>query len=60
MNTNQNKNPILQFAIYLYCKVHLALLHHLKGVGQIRHKGHRPANLLARIASNPPEIYENQ
>ena len=30
---NTLQSPILQFAIYLYCKMHLALLHHLKGVG---------------------------
>ena len=30
---NTLQSPILQFAIYLYCKMHFALLHHLKGVG---------------------------
>ena len=50
-----------------YCRMHLALLHHLKGVGLPGHSPpqaatarHRLPNLLARIASNPPEINENQ
>ena len=30
---NTLQSPILHIAIYLYCKMHLALLHHLKGVG---------------------------
>ena len=32
---NTLQSPILQIAIFLYCRVQLALLHHLKGVGQI-------------------------
>ena len=51
---NTLQSPILHIAIYLYCKMHFALLHHLKGVRQIRHSmpqpatgRHRPANLLA-------------
>ena len=64
---NTLKSPSLQIAIYLCCKMHLALLLHLKGVGQICHRGpqaatgrHTLPNFLARIASNPPEINENQ
>ena len=32
---NTLQSPILQTAIYLYCRVQLAVLHHLKRVGQI-------------------------
>ena len=32
------QSPILQPEISLYCKVHLALLHHLKGAGLSRHR----------------------
>ena len=49
-----NQQLLLQIAIYLYCRVHLALLHHLKGVGLPCHRSpqvatdrHRLANLLA-------------
>ena len=51
---NTLQSPILQAAIYQYCRVHLALLHYLKGVGQICHsmpqgstRCHTPANPLA-------------
>ena len=30
---NTLQSPILQIAIYLYCRVQVALLHHLKGLG---------------------------
>ena len=44
--------------------MHLALLHHLKGVGQICHRGQQAATgwptLWPQVASNPPEINENQ
>ena len=30
---NTLQSPIQQIAIYLYCRMHLALLHHLKGLG---------------------------
>ena len=30
---NTLQSPILQIAIYLYCRMDLALLHHLKGLG---------------------------
>ena len=32
---NTLQSPILQIAIFLCCRVQLALLHHLKGVGQM-------------------------
>jgi len=48
---NTLQSPILQIAIYLYCRVQLTDCSILKGVGQIRHSSpqgaHRPANLLA-------------
>ena len=51
---NTLQSPILQIAIYLYCRVQLTDCSILKGVGQIRHStpqgptgAHRPANLLA-------------
>ena len=61
---NTLQTPILQIAIYLYCRMHLALLHYLKEVGL---PGHRPPQaatgwptLWPQVASNPPEINENQ
>ena len=36
---NTLQSPILQFSLYLYCEMHLALLHHLKGLGL---PGHSP------------------
>ena len=61
-NTLQSR--ILQFAIYLYCKMHLAFLHHLEGVGLRRHRPpqgatgcHRPANFLAPTSPNTLESY---
>jgi len=30
---NTLQSPIQQIAVYLYCRMHLALLHHLKGLG---------------------------
>ena len=63
---NTLQSSILQIVIYLYCRVQFAGLHHLKGVGQIRNCCHRPPqgatgcpDLLAWMASNPPEINEN-
>ena len=40
-NCNSLQSPILQFVIYLYCRVHLALLHHLRRVGLFRKAPHR-------------------
>ena len=37
-HSNPLQSPILQIAIYIYCRMHLALSHHLKGVGQICHR----------------------
>ena len=53
---NTLQSPILQIAIFLYCRVQLALLHHLKGVGQIR-------TWMPQAASTfwpDPEINENR
>ena len=44
---NTLQSPILQIAVYLYCRVHLALLHHLKGVGLRRNSMPQPGNPLA-------------
>ena len=61
---NTLQSPILQIAILQYCRMHLALLQHLKGVGQICHRGQQAApgwpTLWPQVASNPPEINENQ
>ena len=61
---NTLQPPILQIAIYLYCRMHLALLHHLKEVGQIRHSMPQVATgrptLWPRMASNPAEINKNK
>ena len=54
---NTLQSPTKQFAIYLYCRVHLALLQHSHGIKLFRH---RPDNFLARTASNPPETNEHQ
>ena len=40
---NTLQSPILQIAIYLYCRVQLSDCSILKGVGQIRHRGQQPA-----------------
>ena len=40
---NTLQSPILQIAIYLYCRVQLSDCSILKGVGQIRHRGPQPA-----------------
>ena len=34
---NTLQSPVQQIAIYLYCRVQLALLHHLKGAGLFTH-----------------------
>ncbi len=61
---NTLQSPILQIAIYLYCRVQLTDCSILKGVGQIRHRGQQAATgwptLWPQVASNPPEINENQ
>ena len=42
---NTLQSPILQFATYLDCKMQLALLHHLKGVGLRRHRAPQAGEL---------------
>ena len=44
--------PILRFAMYLYCKVQLALLHHLQRGSFAANGARKPAMLLAQLASN--------
>ena len=44
---NTWQSPSLQIAINLYCKMHLALLHHRKGPGLCRHRAQNTSNLLA-------------
>ena len=61
---NTLQSPILQIAIYLYCKVQLSDCSILKGLGQIRHRGQQPATgwptFWPQTASNPPETNGNQ
>ena len=57
---NTLQSPILQFAIYLYCRVHLALLHQFKDVGLPGHRGTQAATNSNQMASNPPGINEHQ
>ena len=54
-----NENITLPIVIYVYCRVQLAGLHHLKGVGQTNPEFAATGcpNLLAWMASNPPEIW---
>ena len=47
---NTLQAPILQIVIYLYCRVQFAGLHHLKGVGQIRHR-------LPQVATGCPTFF---
>ena len=53
---NTLQSPMQQIAICLYCRVQLALLHHLKGVGLRRHRPPQPATgwptFWPQIASN--------
>ena len=56
---NTLQSPIVLFALYLYCRVRLAFLHHIEGVGLGRQRGQQAANLLAKMAWNPPDIIEN-
>ena len=53
---NTLQSPILQIAIYLYCRVQLSDCSILKGLGQIRHRGHQVATgrqtLWPQVASN--------
>ena len=59
---NTLKSPILQIAIYLYCRVQLSDCSILKGVGQICHSPPQAATgrptFWLQIALNPPEINE--
>ena len=45
------QSPIQQIAIYLYCRMHLALLHYLKGVGLPGHRPPQPATGRHRLAN---------
>ena len=61
---NTMQSPILQIAIYLYCRVQLSDCSILEGVGQICHRPQqgptgRPT-FWPQIASNPFEINGNQ
>ena len=67
---NTLQSPILKIAIFLYRRVQLALLHHLRGVGQMwnwlpqvatgRHRLPQAAKLSCpHKALNPPKIKEN-
>ena len=61
---NTLQSPILQIAIYLYCKMQVALLHHLKGVAIGRHRLPQGptgcSNLQLQVALDPFQIDENQ
>ena len=60
---NTLQSPILQIAIYLYCRVQLSDCSILKGVGQIRHSPPQGPTgwptFWPQVAPNPPEINGN-
>ena len=53
---NTLQSVLLQIVTYLYCRMHLALLHHTRGVRLRPHRAPWAGNLLAQMASNPPEM----